>query len=213
MTADYDARIKEAQQHLDDVLAKMADLKEQFLSRTAEFLSEWFSSEAENQVTSDPDTTKAVGKAALRNIKQGVAALQDQASSIVAEFLTDSSIWWHESFGDHKYYMFSGRRPPSPFDNLVRLACGKLAPILEKHGYLKEGKSESGWREYDRTGNYHPPNARPYYPYGLDWTKDMCQALAAYDQLHSEGQTKLQEVNSLKDAKEKSEAKDLWRDA
>ena len=160
-----------------------------------------------------PELTKELDSQELSKLKAEVKALQEDTPNIVTAFLQDENLWWHRKQCEQSY-SFSGNRPPNGLDRSIRLVAGKLASILEKYGYLTtKFQNPDAWREWDQSGNSHPPGARHYYPSGIDWTERMRTLTKQYEDIHRESVCRASEIERLKEDKEKNEAEDLWNKA
>ena len=219
MGDNFDSRIEAAQKDLEVTFANMEQLREEFIAATVEFMEPWYWDQTETMVTRRPEITKQLGVDKLAQLKADVKSLQENCATIAAEFLADERLWWHQKRGEQAY-SYHENRPPGGLDKAVRLIAGKLGPILERYDYLS-GKldrisplqSHEVWRERDASGSYHPANARPYHPYGFDWSERMRAVLKNYADLLQEGVRQASEIDGLKHAKERSEARDLWEQA
>ncbi|HSH77330.1 MAG TPA: hypothetical protein VLA19_02220 [Herpetosiphonaceae bacterium] len=213
MARDFAAEISSAEAQLQATLQHMKEVQHEFVAAATEFLASWYWSETESTVKRDPELSRRLGVAKLSQLKAEVKGLQDNAAMIAAEFLDQDDLWWHRHRGEHMYYYYHGNRPPDILDKPLRLAAGRLAPILETYGYLKptiSNQQTSVWREWDRSGNYHPAGARPYYPYGLGWPKPMAEMVKQYSELQQQGQTQESELKRLENEKDQNEVQDLW---
>jgi hypothetical protein len=161
------------------ILDEMRRVRKQFLNATINHITEWYWSFTVLKVTGEAETTKAISKEQLAELKAKVRELQEQTENTVIEFLSPEKLWWDMYTADQTYG-FYGYRPPVDIDKAIRLTAGKLGPILKNFGYLD---SQADWREYDRSGNYHPPNARPYYPYSYEWSSKMRTLIEKYESL------------------------------
>lgn len=213
MARNFEAEIETAESQLEANIKRMEQIKQEFLSTTIEFIKTWYWEQTEFMVKHKPKFTKELDTQELSELKEEVKALQEDTPNIVTEFLQDESLWWHRKHSDQCYF-FSENRPPNGLDRAVRLIAGKLASILEKYGYLTtKFQDDEVWREWDQSGNYHPPGARPYYPYGQDWPERMRTLTKQYEDIHREAVYRASEIEKLKEDKEKSEAEDIWNKA
>lgn len=125
-------------------------------------------------------------------------------------FLKEENLWWHIKQGEQIYYYY-GNRPPTSLDKAIRLVAGKLAPILENYGYLiAKPNSYDLWREWDSSGNTHPINARPIYPFSLDWSEEMKALIKQYGELVISAQKSTRNIEQIKNEKGQNQAQDLW---
>lgn len=213
MTRDYDQEIKQAENELSTTVATLEKLRYQFISATANYLREWFPDKAREIVTNKSSITVQIGKEAITKIKDEVENLQLQVNDIVEKNLQKDELWWHTSQEDWPRY----KNPYSTNEIIkyVRLAAGQLAPILEKHGYLLSDLPpntgmQPTWREWDETGNRHPPNARPMYHHDMEWPEPMKQLLEGYNKLQKQGEEQAIALKAIKKSKEQAQAEDIW---
>lgn len=213
MTHNFEEEIKAAEECLEAIFEQMERMRQDFVTATVELVKPWYWSQTESLVKRKAEVTKKLGLEKLSHLKADVKVLQKDMASIVAEFLQDERLWWHRTQGDQSYY-YHGNRPPDGLDKAVRLVAGRLAPILEEYGYLSTSlQDHEVWREWDQSGNYHPPDARPYYPYGFDWSEQMKALINQYEELYRKALDQAREIEGLKQEKAQSEAEDLWRKA
>ena len=188
----------------------MERIKQAFVESTGAFLRQWYLREAESQIKGAPEKTKNLGSTKLGELKAEVKQIHDDTDTTVTQIFSESRLWWHLQQVDQHYTWF-GNRAPELLDKAIRLAAGRLASPLEKHGYLSKDYQERGvWREWDSSGNRHEPNARPYYPFNLDWSPDMRQWVDKYHQIHSLATKDTVELDKVKQEKAEAEAKGLW---
>src|SRR5689334_18971347 len=150
MSRDFESEIQAAEAVLQVTVDQLEQIAQEFITATAEFFRSWYWEEAQDQVKRKPDLTKKLGVEQLSKMKAEVKALQDDAPNIASEFLNEDSPWWHRTRKEHMYYGFNGNRPPDMLDTPLRLALGKLAPILEKYGYISaqgDPLTRISWRE------------------------------------------------------------------
>jgi hypothetical protein len=214
---DYDAEISALQEKKGVLLVNMETLAVTFRNAAVPFLASFYEGQAKEIVTRKTEITTSLGKERIATLKQAVNDLQQNAQAIVNEVLASDDLWFHKSNPDnmsHEPSYYFGHRPPEILDKGVRLAAGRLAPILEECGYLPTSNSDHGvWREWDRSGNHHPHNARPCYPTFLDWPASMKDAIVPYAELVKECRNISQRVALLQREKQQKQAEDLWDSA
>jgi hypothetical protein len=207
---EYDTKIAALNNEQTSLERRMEALSGKFCEATVGFLTPWYEAQARNEVKRNAEVTGKLGRDQLAVLKQKVRDLQENVSSVVADLLGKDSLWWHKSHGEQRYSYY-GNRPPDAIDKAVRLSAGRLAPILEEFGYLTTDSTDhSVWREWDRTGNRHPHNARHYYPYGMEWSPQMRDIMAEYDKAHSRCLRIVEEIAHLEKQKREKQAEDLW---
>ena len=202
------AQIAETQ--MREVLRLMEKVYSQFLQAAEEFLNQWFLREASERVREKFDLTRDLGKEKLAEMKTEVRALQGETSSMIQEYLTDSSLWWHKK-QDEQDYVCEGQFVPPKINYALRLIAGRLAPILEKYGYLiLDLENPGSWRECSKIGLYYFRHARPFYHKALDWSPRMKSLMTMYHKLHTEGLYHKDEIDRLRQGIATAEAETLW---
>lgn len=210
---EFDTKIASLENEQRTHELQMETLAAIFRDATSLFLVSFYESYAKGEVKRKADVTTTLGKEKLSILKQKLSDLQNNVRAIIDEFLMLDNLWWHKSRGE-KMYGYYGNRPPEVLDKAVRLAAGRLAPLLEEFGYLPTKLSDNGvWREWDRSGNHHPSNARPYYPQSLDWSPDMKRIVAEYDKARTNCEHITRRILQLQKEKRENQAEDLWESA
>ena len=216
MTKDFDNLIKQKQAELDSLKPQMEEVRQQFIKDSTTFIKEWYEKTSQSYVETGADITLNLGKEKLSQMKTKTRKLIENAEATANEMLFDPELWWHLAENDELSYSFYGNAPPRFLDKAIRLALGKLGTILEEFGYSVTTKptaviSELGvWCEWDSSGRYHPPDARPYYPFSQDWSEAMRNTLQKYNELCTQAKKVRIEINSLQREKKTEEAKNLW---
>ncbi len=213
MARNIEEEIQAAERRLEATLTQMERIQQDFVAASVDLIKAWYWTQTESVVKREAEVTKKLGVERLSELKADVRALQEDTGKIVTEFLQDESLWWHRKQGEQSYF-YHGNRPPDGLDKAVRLSAGRLASVLEQYGYLPADLQDHGvWREWDQSGNYHPSNARPYYPHGFDWSEQMRALIKDYEELHREAPRQAREIERLKQEKAQNEAEDLWKKA
>jgi hypothetical protein len=204
---DFGAEIEAAEKELEAIKSELRGIRQQFLLATTEFVRQWYRQQVEDFVKRNHDLTKKLAGERLSELKADLVKLENDTSTAISEHLDVDELWWQAKEVEQGY----GAWAPN-LDKPVRLAAGRLAIVLEKYGYLASQGSEV-WREWDKNGDYHPPGARPYYPYSLDWSQSMRDSMKGYRELCSKAFRVTQTIRQLKQEKASSEAEELWRKA
>ena len=216
MTKDFDNLIKLKTAELDSLKPQMEEVRKQFIKDSTRFIRKWYEKTSQGYVETGSDVTLKLGKAKLSQMKAKVLELMQNAEAIANEMFSNAELWWHLMENDELSYSFYGNAPPKMLDEAIRLALGKLGTILEEFGYSVTTKPTGGigelgvWCEWDSTGRFHPPDARPYYPYHQPWPEAMRNTLKKYDELCAQAKKVRAEINSLHIEKKKEAAKNLW---
>lgn len=215
MSQNFDREIALLEEEQQRVLAHMERVKQDFLDEAATFLSEWYWQQTETQVTRNHDVTQKIGIDKLRELKQEVKALQSKAGEIINEYLNDDRLWWHiHKEGDPSVYIYAGRHVPDNIATAMRLAAGKLGPVLVQYYYLPaDPYHNEAWIEWDSTGNRKKSNGRPYYPYGLMFPISIEDLGKKYKELLKSLYDNAQALKNAEAERDIDLAKSLWNKA
>lgn len=189
--------------------SRMASVSEAFIGHAIPFLIAWYDETVIRAIMQDPEHTEQLPAERLSALKAELRELQANATGVAGSLLRGDEAWWHKTPTEDAY-----RRERS-LDKAVRLAAGLLGPILQKYGYLRARSRmpREEWLEYDSTGQHHPPNARPYYPYSMTWSDEMQTSSQEYGALVTEGEPLLSRIQQAKESIKRGRAKDLWDSA
>ncbi len=209
MGINYQEEIRKTEKNLRDTLSRMKEIHSEFMAEATEFIRRWYMQITEQRVKTETELTKKLGVQKLSQLKADLIALQKKTPDIMKEFLEHDTIWWHRTQAGKAIPHFT-----EIMEKSLRLIAGRLAPILEKYGYITTNPQDpSYWREWDEFGIMHPPNARHYYPHHLDWSEKMQDLIREYDELMRDGVDFAVELKRLKETQSRFEAEDLWNKA
>ncbi|HAO19039.1 MAG: hypothetical protein BWK80_10655 [Desulfobacteraceae bacterium IS3] len=209
MNINYQEEIRKNEKHLRDTISRMKEIHLDFIAETTNFMRRWYMKVTEQKVKTETDLTKKLGVQKLSQLKNDLNLLQQKTPDIIREFADTEDLWWHRKQPEAIIPNFS-----ESMEIALRLIAGKLAPVLEKFGYITTNPQDpSFWREWDKFGINHPPNARPYYPHHLDWSEKMQELIREYDELMKDGVEYAVELKRLKETQSRMEAEDLWNKA
>lgn len=212
MERDFEKEILAQEAELAQMATQMERHRQDFLSATEAFLEPWFLNEAKKVAEHEADTTQGLGPERIASLKAEIREHQKGTRGLVNQFIGDEALWWHLRPGAQHYHM-SEYAVPDILDRAVRLVAGTLAPILERYGYLPRPANRGHslvWREWDASGNHHPPNARPSYPGSIGWSQAMKAPVRAYAVLRGSAEGTRNALERLKVEKKQAEAGDLW---
>ena len=213
MSRDYSEEIAAIETRIKNRCHKMEEASETLVEAVIVFLKSWYWEQTESHVVREPDRTSALGIEKLSELKAAVGRVQDEADGEVRKIFSQPDLWWHVEQAEQRYEWY-GNRAPEPLDEAIRLAAGRIAPILEQYGYLnKDPKTGSSWREWDSSGHHHPPDARFRYPYSFDWPDELKQILSQYSEHHSQATIDMRKLEEVKMAMAQAGAKDQWDQA
>jgi hypothetical protein len=208
MTENFDSTIKSHETELADLIAKMEEIRVQFINATAVFASNWFDDTAKKYVTSDTENTLKLGKEKIGEIKSKVREMASQASQFCCEALSDKELWWHMSLkemGVLSPYCCSGNKDPEIVNKGVRRIVGRLGSVLCEYGFLTH---EDSWFEHGSLRNGQKPV--PYYPYGLGWSQEMRAIMKQYNEMYKQAYAEYKEIKALKAQKQTKIAIEIW---
>jgi hypothetical protein len=211
---DFEHKISrlELQLKLDDAL--LHNFEAEFKTEAAKFLRQWWWDMTAQIVQRTPKVTKEHSGEGISTLKARVTSLRERAEEVAEEFLSDQSAWWHklprnERYKTERYYFRSERIGPKKLDTILRIAMGAVAPILHDFGYIEERRA-SQWLEWDEAGEYHPDNARHYYPYAIDWPSELITTARSYGDRVDQSKNRLHELQLLTRQKAEREAESPW---
>jgi len=218
---DFEQRIAAKEGSLKTAIEQLESIRKEFVPLAAKFAADWWASTAKSEVERDAVTEKLTDEQ-LSKLKGDVQDLCTVAQRHVEEFFADSKAWWHlqsplvgSPVAPSYFYFLDGSRGPDQIIKPLRFVLGKIAPILEKYGYLardsrlSKGRG-SGWREYDSTGNHHLPNGRPYYPSQLEWPKQFTSLIERYSAQMRDANDLLTGIESVRREQKQTAAKKRW---
>lgn len=209
MGVNYQEEIRKTEKNLRDALRRLKEIHTDFMAEAAVFMRKWYMQFTEQRVRTETELTKTLGIHKLSQLKAELAALQKKTPDILREFLDHDKIWWHRTQAEKVISNFT-----EIMEKSIRLVAGRLAVTLEKYGYITTNpQNPSYWREWDKFGIMHPPNARHYYPHHLDWNEKMQDLVREYDDLMRDGVDFAVELKRLKETQSRVEAEDLWNKA
>ncbi|MGP8080468.1 MAG: hypothetical protein ACLPVI_08180 [Dehalococcoidales bacterium] len=210
MQSNLDDEVSSAKTQLETLTNQGEQIRKDFISETIQFINNWYWLKIEDIIKDKFQITKQIGILNLSQMKKDIKQLQGQSFKIVNNLLQDQNLWWHLT-PDKLPDLYSGRQFIDPFDKKVRLAAGQLALVLEKYNYLSspEGEPEI-WREYDSSGIHHAPNARPMYPYHMEWSEKMKILVKQYEDIRNKAYPVIESIIKLELEKSRKEAFDLW---
>jgi hypothetical protein len=208
---------------LDAILAEMDQIRTQFIMTAVKFVKIWWLDQAKTQVALSSKVTEALTDDQVRQLKADVQALASDAEKHILEFFSDGGVWWHmqaelkASNGSTHAYYGSSQNPPKLIEGPLRFVLGKLAPVMEKYGYLTSSQSRHGstfeWREWDRGGQRQLPNGRPYYPTALVWTQELATIIERYSIQHKRAEGLLRDVSTIEIERKQALAAKRWDSA
>lgn len=213
---DYEEEIRRREEQITRVEPRMNEVRKRFISHFATHLRSLYGQLARSQVECKSDLTLSLDDARLAKMKQDVLALVDSAETIAAEYLDKDALWWIPT-GEHgEFHSVSNQsKAAKTLEESMRLAVGRLGPILESYGYVSTNPQADRnkidvWCEWDSSGNHYKPGGRPRYPYALDWSEQIKQDLVEYTTVATEVEKLRSEIRQLRSDWDKTKAKSKW---
>ncbi len=215
----FQEQIEATERALAEVVHRQEELRREFIPAAGKFAAVWWANQATCEVERTHSVTEKLSDEQLKQLKAEVQALIAGAEQHVEEFFADATAWWHlqpelvvelkPAAAEYSYSAY-GNRHPDRIEKPLRLVLGKLGPVLEKYGYLVDSHRGPAWREWDASGNYHPPGARPRYPFSLEWPKELTDLVARYaTEMESAGRL-IREILNLRGKRKQAAAKKRW---
>lgn len=197
----------------------LALLRQQIVTASKPFVKECIKHEIEQQVKSNSEHTKELGKDALTEMKKQLLSVLDNSDALVDDIFGDDELWVHVNYkvtpnGDRFGQGYNKEKLAK--ENIhkgIKIALGEAGKILIKYKYLSPGKQYT-W-DYGMRYDYSRANkgeSRLMYAYGLSLPEELFQMIEKYSkgiwQLH---EASCQLMDSQK-ALSEQEAIDLWNE-
>ena len=194
-------------------------LRKQIVTATKPYVRERIKSEVEQQVKSNSEHTKELGKDALTEMKKQLLSVLDNIDALVDDIFGDDELWVHVNYkvtpnGDRFGQGYNKEKLAK--ENIrkgIKIALGEAGKILIKYKYLSPGNQYT-W-DYGMRYDYSRANkgeSRLMYAYGLSLPEELFQMIEKYSkgiwQLH---EASCQLMDSQK-ALSEQEAIDLWNE-
>jgi hypothetical protein len=193
----------------------MEELKNQFITQTISFASDWFKRTSKEYVTKYHHVILNMKEERIANMKAEVNQLIRDSEKIVSDELEKPALWWHQKPNVHdsiEQYLQVGDRHPEILDRAIRHVLGRLGLILEEYRYNVTASGNTGsyvefWFDKPRGDS---SVVVPYYPHLLKWSEEMQETIRKYNQLYIEALSKCMEIQKLKDRKKQQQAISRW---
>jgi hypothetical protein len=168
--------IQEVEDRIIILKSEMENIRQEFIRQSAVALRQWYREIAEREMARAEKVTASLSENNLIQLKQEINHLIEHADETAVDFVGDETGWWHLS-GEHEaeFIYLEQTSPPGLIPHIVeyklRLALGKLGPILEKYHYPVRVKrnyvldrENSVWCEPDAYDSPYRSRLRPFYP-------------------------------------------------
>ena len=191
MNEDVDVLIERKENELAPLRQRMEELKNQFITQTISFASDWYRKTTNEYVTKYHQVILNMKEEKIANMKAEVYKLVRDSEKIVRGELENPALWWHQrpSVRDSiEQYLQVGDKHPEILDRAIRHVLGRLGLILEEYRYNVTTSGNTGsylefWFEKPQGNN---SVVIPYYPHLLKWSGEMQDTIHKYNELYTE---------------------------
>lgn len=143
---DFEALLRANEAQMNPLVHQLHELRQSYIQTLKTFLKNWFMEIATKFVTTNLETTNAIGTDKLKQMKFEVNALSDTAETLIDKPFSNPEMWW---------YPYAPNEKP-PCGNLGNLGqshilalegtMSKILPILARYGYVpRSGAPASKW--------------------------------------------------------------------
>lgn len=204
---NYDELIKQEQQNLEQVKAEMEKAKNLFIDKTANFLKQWFSKEARNYITNEPEKSASLSNETLSLIKNEVNSLIEKSETLVKEGLNKEDFWWHIKENSLSYPTHVSNVPQFIEDE-IKFIMGKLGQIFANHNFFEiEIDSLNG----SLSSDYVLSEGRPKYRFTLTFEiNELRTTMQDYGLLCEKAKNIIKKIADLELEKKKSRIGEIW---
>lgn len=214
MSEEIDSAIKEKEDKLMPLRARMEELKEQFIEETCRFTAEWYRKTAKQYIAKYPEVTLGMSEAKIGKMKNEINFLVKSTDKTVREVLDNPKLWWHLKPGVQtsiEQYRQVADKYPEALDKAVRQVLGVLGLILQEYKFNVTASGNSGtYQEYWFAQALGSKATVPCYPHLLSWSINMQITLKEYHSLYIEAMALYKEMLHLKEEKRSQEALNRW---
>ncbi len=215
MSEDVDILIKRKEGEFAPLRQRMEELKNQFITQTISFASDWYRKTSKEYVTKYHQVILNMKEEKIANMKAEVSQLVRDSEKTVRGELEKPALWWHQrpTVRDSiEQYLQVGDKYPEILDHAIRHVLGRLGLILEEYRYNVTASGTTGsylefWFEMPRGDD---SVAVPYYPHLLKWNEEMQDTIRKYNELYTEAIALYTEIQKLREQKEQQQAISRW---
>jgi hypothetical protein len=215
MNEDIDALIEKKENEFTPLRQRMEELKNQFITQTISFASDWYRKTTNEYVTKYHQVILNMKEEQIANMKAEVYKLVRDSEKIVKDELENPALWWHQKPSVHdsvEQYLQVGDKHPEILDHAVRHVLGRLGLILEEHRYNVATNGNTG--SYSEFWFEKPQGKEsgvvPYYPHLLKWTEEMQETIRKYNDQYTKARALFFEIQKLRDLKKQQQAISRW---
>ena len=214
MSDSIDSLIQKKEAELLPLCVQMEEFKIEFISESADFVSEWFKKTAKEYVTKYPEVILNMSEEKIAKMKAKISELVGNSEKIVKDELGNPELWWHQKPHLHDsvdQYTQIADKYPEILDRAVRHALGNLGTILEAFRFHVTVSGSTG--SYDEFWFEHQTSTDqtiPFYPHLLKWTETMQEIIRKYNTQFKQAISLFDEIQKLKEQKKKQQAISRW---
>lgn len=209
MNKTFDERIANEKEELSKVKSQMEVVKQKFITEAAEFTKKWYSKEAREIITNNPDKSAKLSDDELKDLKNEVLALIEQTDELVREKFDRDEFWWHIKENPHTYPTYQSRIPDF-LQDVLKTLLGKIATIFAKKELIKIDTEYSGERYDANASNFVFKGKDVRYRYGLSNIGNLEGIMQEYGKLHEKAKAHLNQIEKLKLDQKRENIGDIW---
>ncbi len=215
MNEDIDALIEKKENEFTPLRQRMEELKNQFITQTISFASDWYRKTTNEYVTKYHQVILNMKEEKIANMKTEVYKLVRDSEKIVRDELENPALWWHQRPSVHdsiEQYLQVGDKHPEILDRAIRHVLGRLGLILEEYRYnvTTSGNTGSYLEFWFDKPHGNDSVVVPYYPHLLKWSEEMQDTIHKYNELYTEAMSLYMKIQKLKDRKKQQQAISRW---
>ncbi len=206
VTAKYQLAISDKKALLKPLLDKMEELRVEVLAPTVRYLKEFYEKEVKRFLSEESEVAAKLSLEQMKQFKSDIHALKDDAESFMSERFKNNKLWWHISPTARPIHDVFSRLSTNETTHgahglihfEIRIAMGRLGPILNKYGISKPSFWTARGTEL------------PAYPYGFDWSTEVSEVMERYGVIFAQASTLTREISELEDEFEKEITRTRW---
>jgi len=202
---DFDGEILQKESEIGKNKAEMANVYDEFLNGMVEFFKVWYIEESKNIVVNNSEIAIKLGEDKLRELKNGVNVLVDEAQTIVQDNLYLEELWWHKKENNLTYSTYSSSLPDF-FETRIKIIAGELGGIFEMHDFFKIPSEAMRNHSVD----FVRKGQKIWYKRNLVISKSLMDVYKKYVQLIDKTKTLKYELQNVNDEKKKLNIGDIW---
>lgn len=132
---DFDSEIQQKESKIEENKAEMVNIYDKFMKGMVYFFKQWYIDESKNIVVNNSEIALKLSEDQLRELKNSVNVLAEDAQNMVRENLDLEELWWHKKENNLIYTNYISSLPDFLQARLENIA-GKLGSVFEMHGFF-----------------------------------------------------------------------------